>query len=197
MFLIYPVRNIAICALLLALISCSDNNNPPAATNTDTVVSKTEEEKVFDYPVQFKNWKIGEHSNTRLAVQMYKAWDQGSIKDMESLLADTMTMELPDGRRFSGAKDKMLTDLIKSRKKYKSSSNDILAAYPLVNTDNNDHWVNVLVYNKWRYTDGMRDSMLYQDLWKIRDGKIRQLVSLEQMPSRTGTKRLEELTREK
>ena len=140
---------------------------------------------------------MGDHENTRLALRMYKAWDSGSIKDMESLLDDSMTMELPDGRRYSGGKEKMLAELVKSRQQYMYAQNDILAAFPLVNTDNNDQWVNVLVYNKWKYKDGVRDSMLYHDLWKITNGKISHLISLEQLPSRRGAEKLEKLTMEK
>jgi hypothetical protein len=195
MLLTDHIRNIIFCALLLVQISCGENNSPSTVVSTDTAISQTEKEKVFDYPVKFKNWQIGDHNNTRLALQMYKAWDSGAVKNMESLLDDTLTMELPDGRRFSGAKDKMVSDLLKSRRNYKFIKNDILAAYPLVNTDNNDQWVSVLVYNKWKYKDGVRDSMLYQDLWKINNGKLRELQSLAQMPSRLATKKLDMLTR--
>lgn len=192
----YFVRNIAFCAFLLALVSCGEHSGPSTMASTDTVMSTSEKEKVYDYPVQFKNWHMGDHENTRLALQMYKAWDSGSIKDMASLLDDTLTMELPDGRRYAGDKEKMLANLVKSRQQYIYAHNDILAAYPLVNTDNNDQWVNVLVYNKWKYKDGLRDSMLYHDLWKITNGKISHLVSLEQSPSRQGTEHLEKLIKE-
>lgn len=195
--MIYLVRNIVFYAFLLALISCGEHNGPSTMDSTDTVMSTSEKEKVYDYPVQFKNWRMGDHENTRLALQMYKAWDSGSIKDMGSLLDDSLTMELPDGRRYSGDKEKMLAQLLKSRQQYLYAHNDILAAFPLVNTDNNDHWVNVLVYNKWKYKDGVRDSMLYHDLWKISNGKISHLISLEQLPSRRGTENLEKLIKEK
>jgi hypothetical protein len=187
------VRNIAFYIFLIGFISCRENNGHSKLASADAVISNPEKEKIFDYPVLFKNWKIGDHDNTRLVLQVYKAWDKGSVRDVEALLDDTITMDLPDGLRLRGAKDEMVADLLKRRKKYKYAGNEILAAYPLVNTDNNDQWVNVLVYNKWMYNDRVRDSMLYQDLWKIRDGKITNLVSLQQKPSHSETKRLEEL----
>jgi ketosteroid isomerase-like protein len=187
------VRNIAFYLLFVAFISCRENNSHSKVASADTVISNPEREKIFDYPVLYKNWKIGDHDNTRLVLQMYKAWDKGSVGDIEFFLDDTITMDLPDGVRLEGGKDAMVAELLKRRKKYKYASNEILAAYPLVNTDNNDQWVNVLIYNKWMYNDRVRDSMLYQDLWKIRNGKITNLVSLQQKPSRSVTKRLEEL----
>jgi ketosteroid isomerase-like protein len=186
------VRNITFFFFFVMLISCEEENKHSKVASIDTVMSNPKKEKVFDYPVLYKNWKIGDHDNTRLVLQMYKAWDKGSVRDVESLLDDTVTMDLPDGQRLTGAKDEMVADLLKRRKKYEYASNEILAAYPLVNTDNNDQWVNVLVYNKWMYNDRVRDSMLYQDLWKIKNGKITNLVSLEQKPSRPATKKLEE-----
>ena len=76
------------------------------------------------------------------------------------------------------------------------ASNGILAAFPIVNEDNGSEWVSVLVYNKWMYNDHVRDSSLYQDLWKIQEGKIRYMISLEQKPSRPGFKQLESLTKD-
>jgi hypothetical protein len=47
------------------------------------------------------------------------------------------------------------------------------------------------------YKDKTRDSMLYQDLWKVKNGKISYLLTLEQIPSRPGIKKLDEMTEKK
>ncbi len=189
------MKSIAYPALLVLLFSCGQNSTSSIeAVSKDTSIAKTPEEKVFDYPVINKNWQIGNHQNTRLVLQVYKAWDKKAFEDMKALLADTVIMDLPDGVRRSASNAETVNRLLKQRKTLSSASNEILAAYPLVNTDNNDEWVNVLTYNKWMYKDRTRDSMLYLDLWKIRNGKVSYLVSLEQMPSRMGAKTLEKLT---
>lgn len=182
---------------LLFLFSCGEK---PSSTNTissttDTITQTDTDDKVFDVPVLYKNWEMGSHENTRTVLKMYKAWDEKSIKNMEALLADTVTMELPDGKRRAAARDKMIEELIKARNKYLSTSNEILAAYPIHNLDQNEDWVNVLVYNKWMYNDRVRDSLLYQDLWKIKDGKINYLLTLQLSPSRVGIKKLDEIIR--
>lgn len=197
------MKNIFLVLLPALVISCGqdDKDSKPetevvksdATTREVATEEKPVEQKTFDYPVVYKNWEMGNHENTRLVLKMYKAWDSRSIDDMKMLIADTLTLELPDGVRRSAEKDKMIGYLIKQRKKIRSTANEILAAYPIINTENNDEWVSVLTYNKWRYTDGVRDSMLYQDLWKIRNGKIIQMISLEQSPSRQGLKRIETL----
>jgi ketosteroid isomerase-like protein len=190
------MKCIVYSALLVLLFSCGQvSTSSTEAGSNDTAMAKAPEERVFDYPVINKNWQIGNHQNTRLVLQVYKAWDKKALKDMEALLADTVIMDLPNGVRRSASNAETVDRLLKQRATLSNASNEILAAYPLVNTDNNEEWVNVLTYNKWIYKDRTRDSMLYLDLWKIRDGKISYLLSLEQMPSHMGAKTLEKLTK--
>ena len=194
------MKSIAYFALLVLLFTCGQNSKPSTEVSlstedgsNDSTTAEAPEEKIFDYPVVNKNWKIGNHDNTRLVLQVYKAWDSKAFEDMKSLLADTVIMDLPNGVRQTAGKTETVNRLLKERKDLASASNEIVAVYPLLNMDNNDEWVNVLTYNKWVYKDKDRDSMLYVDLWKIKNGKISYLISLEQMPSRKGAKRLEEL----
>jgi len=197
------MKSIAYFALLVLLFSCQNSKPSTEAVYTSsteavsnaTTTAIAPEEKIFDYPVINKNWQIGNHENTRLVLRVYKAWDKKEFEDMKSLLADTVIMDLPNGVRQTATKTETVNRLLKQRKTLSTASNEILAAYPLVNSDNNDEWVNVLTYNKWVYNDRTRDSMLYLDLWKIKNGKISHMLSLEQMPSRKGAKTLEKLTR--
>lgn len=184
---------------LLVFLSCSENQSSRKDTsyNADTTSHAAAEERIFDIPVLYKNWELGSHENTRTILKMYQAWNQSSIKDMEALLADTVIMDLPDSKRRTATKDKMIDELLQARKRYLSTTNDIIAAYPVHNIDQNEDWVNVLVYSKWMYKDKTRDSMLYQDLWKVKNGKISYLLTLEQIPSRPGIKKLDEMTEKK
>ena len=49
----------------------------------------------------------------------------------------------------------------------------------------------VMVYNKWTYNDGVKDSALYWENWRLKDGKIVYLNSLAQAPPKTLLKTLE------
>lgn len=159
--------------------------------NTDTTTHAAAEERIFDIPVLYKNWELGSHQNTRIVLKMYQAWDGRSVEDMKALLADSVILDLPDGKRRAAARDKMVSSLLQDRKGYLSTSNNIIAAYPIHNNDKNEEWVSVLVYNKWTYNNQTRDSMLYNDLWKVKDGKITYLLTLEQTPSRGAIKQLD------
>jgi ketosteroid isomerase-like protein len=179
----------------LIILSCSEKQSSGSATNynADSTSHAATEERIFDIPVIYKNWEFGSHENTRTVLKMYQAWNQSDIKSMEALLADTVTMDLPDSKRREAPRDKMISELVKARKDYLSTLNDIIAAYPIHNIDKNEDWVNVLVYSKWVFKDKTKDSMLYQDLWKVKNGKISYLLTLEQTPSRLGTRQLNEM----
>jgi hypothetical protein len=48
-----------------------------------------------------------------------------------------------------------------------------------------------MLYNKWTYNDGVRDSALFWENWRLKDGKIVYLNSLVQAPPKTLLKTLE------
>ncbi|MCU7548341.1 nuclear transport factor 2 family protein [Chitinophagaceae bacterium LB-8] len=188
------MKYITLFALLAIIISCTQRNKQQQSeiSHQDTVAALPEI-KEYDYPVRLKHWQIGNHENIRTVLKMYKAWDEKSISEMKSLIADSMTYDMPDGRRGKADRDAMIDRLLKKRAGLQFASNDVIAAFPLKNLDENEEWVMALVYNKWAYKDRIRDSMLYQDIWKIKDGKISYLLSLEQSPSRVGAKTLEKM----
>ena len=67
-------------ALILFLAACTSKPKDPAiVATTDSVSTISEPEKIFDYPVVYKNWEMGNHENTRLVLQMYSAWDGKTI----------------------------------------------------------------------------------------------------------------------
>ena len=181
---------------LLIFLSCSEEQSSSSTIkdHADTTAYAAAEERIFDVPVLYKNWELGSHQSTRTVLKMYQAWDGRSVKNMTALLADSVILDLPDGKRRAAARDKMVSGLLQARKDYLSTSNNVLAVFPIHNNDKNEEWVSVLVYNKWTNKDNTRDSMLYQDLWKVKDGKITYLLTLEQAPSRGTIKQLDAMT---
>ena len=109
------MKRIAYPALLVLLFSCGQASTSSEAVNSDTAMAKAPEEKIFDYPVINKNWQIGNHQNTRLVLQVYKAWDKKSLEDMKALLADTVIMDLPNGVRRSASNAETVKRLLKQR----------------------------------------------------------------------------------
>ena len=199
------MRNTILLVVLLPFISCGGRqarsneishmdsiNTTPAS---DAVTTTPPAEKVYDIPVTYKNWRLGDHESTRVILKLYKAWDSKSVQDMSALFADTVVLDLPHGKRRIAPKDKLISRMLWERKGYLSTSNNVIAAIPVYNIDKGEEWVTVLVYNKWTYKDKTRDSMLYQDLWKVRDGKVNYLLTLEQTPSPRSAKQLDQMVK--
>jgi hypothetical protein len=100
-------------------------------------------------------------------------------------------LDLPNAQRIVLNKDNVYEKFGKARKQYTNTSHKIISAISLHNDDLHEDWVQILCYNKWSYQDGTRDSMLYFDNWRLKNGKINYLNTLEQTPPRPLLKRLE------
>jgi len=175
------------------IFSCQDEKKEPEPTTT-TEVATTEPAKAlpeFAYPVERANWKMGDPGNTKLILDMYKAWDAKDGAAVAGFFADSADMDMPDGRRLTLKKENIYERFAKGRSQYTNTSNKIISAMALHNDDYNDDWVQIMTYNKWAYKDGVKDSMLYFDNWRLKDGKIVYLNSLQQKPPKPLLKRLE------
>jgi hypothetical protein len=109
---------------------------------------------------------------------------------MSTYFGDTTRFDLPDGRRFTISNNTIESTLRKWRKNYKETSNIPFSLISLHNKDMDQQWVIAWTWNKWRYVDGTKDSMLYCDNWRLKDGKIVYLNSAENQPSKSLSKTL-------
>ena len=148
------------------------------------------------YPALYSNWEIGKRDNMNTVLSLYKAWDESSVDNMKNIFADSVILDLPAGRRVTSSRDKITDLLVNYRNTFAATSNQVLSIYPVLNKETNDEWVAVLLYNKWTYKNNVRDSSLFQDLWKLQNGKIYYMLSLEQSPNRTSIKRLEKMSKD-
>ena len=186
---------------LFFIISCGqDKATDKTIENTteQAPATNTEPQSLtpLTYPALYSNWEIGKRENMNTVLSLYKAWDESSVDNIKNLFADSVTLDLPGGKRVTSSRDNITDILVKYRSSYKTTANQVISIYPILNKETNDEWVAALLYNKWTYKDNVRDSSLYQDLWKLQNGKIYYMLSLEQSLSRTNTKRLEKLSKD-
>jgi len=179
-------------ALTVLIFSCQDEKKEPeTSTATEATAETPKPLPEFAYPVDRANWKMGDPANTKLILDMYKAWDAKDATAVAGFFADSANMDMPDGRRLALKKDNVYEKFAKARSQYTNTSNQIVSAMALHNDDHNDDWVQIMTYNKWAYQDGVKDSMLYFDNWRLKDGKIIYLNSLQQKPPKPLLKILE------
>jgi len=181
------------------IISCNndtkvDSQQPaPDSSATNAQPATKEQSSTLPSFVVFKNWEQGNPENSQLILDTYKAWDSDSTGAMSSHFGDTTRFDLPDGRRFTTTNNTIESTLRKWRKNYKETTNMPFSLISLHNKDLDQQWVIAWTWNKWRYTDGTKDSMLYCDNWRLKDGKIVYLNSLENRPSKSLSKSLNKI----
>lgn len=188
------MKRIITITLLIFFISCNQETKQTAAPAGSTQIASTEDKKAlpqYAYPVAMADWTMGNPNHTKMILDLYRAWEQQDSAVFAASFADSATMDLPDKRRITFTNGNAHKKLYAARSQYQSISNKIVSAYALHNGENNADWVMVMVYNKWTYNDGTRDSALYSDNWRLKEGKIVYLNSLEQAPTKTFLKTLE------
>jgi hypothetical protein len=181
--------------LLPGIFTLSCNNDKTADSQLSAVDSSTKSqpaaiESTLPPFVVFRNWEQGNPENSQLILNAYKAWDSDSTGGMSSYFGDTTRFDLPDGRRFTINNNTIESTLRKWRKNYKETSNIPFSLVSLHNKDLDQQWVMAWTWNKWRNADGTKDSMLYCDNWRLKDGKIVYLNSAENRPSKSLSKTL-------
>ena len=176
--------------LLTGIFAVSCNNDKPSdqqSTAIDSSATKSQPaatESTLPSFVLFRNWEQGDPENPQLILKTYQAWDSDSTGGMSTYFGDTTRFDLPDGRRFTMTNNTIESTLRKWRKNYKQTSNIPFSLISLHNKDMDQQWVIAWTWNKWRYVDGTKDSMLYCDNWRLKDGKIVYLNSTENRPSK-------------
>jgi hypothetical protein len=182
---------------LFFILSCGQDKTTENTTEQAPAAnSEPQSLTPLAYSALYSNWEIGKRDNMNTVLSLYKAWDESSVDSIKNLFADSVILDLPGGRRVTSSRDNITDVLIKYRKSFAETSNQVISVYPILNKETNDEWVAALLYNKWTYKDNKRDSSLFQDLWKLQNGKIYYMLSLEQSPSRTTVKRLEKLSKD-
>lgn len=165
------------------LASC---NNEKTADNTTSAKVKTS----YSYPIRYSDWEIGNSENIKTVLDFYTAWDSKDVSKIASLFADTVRMRLPSERNEVWAPNSEINEkLVANRGMYDSTSNNILSAVSLHDRESNEDWVMITTYSKWVEKDGKRDSVLYHDDWRVKNGKIDFLMSFYKLPTETFLKK--------
>jgi hypothetical protein len=168
-------------AVILLLSSCGNKTTDTTVTTDSTKVAATPE---LALPVKYKNWEIGNPEYVKDAVDLYKAWDDKDTK-IASYFADTFVMRIPEEtNKIIIPNDAIDSTLKGNRNMYDLTSNDLISAVSLHDKESGEDWVMVTTYNKWINKDGSRDSILYQDNWRFKNGKINLLTSFDKVPSK-------------
>lgn len=154
---------------------------------TDTMVIA---QTPLDYEVQYTNWEIGNPQNTGTILELYKSWDNKDSFDVDHLFCDTLYLRLPQERHEKVIVNPQINSLFGiDRKYYKKTKNKLLSVVSLHDKESGQDWVFATLYNSWVEKSGKRDSVLLQENWLLKDGKIHTLLSFEKTPTAEFLKR--------
>jgi len=173
--------------ILFFLTSCNDNKQEaPTTAAADTAAVKTETPApAYAYPVKYKDWEIGNPANIKTTLDVYKAWDDKHPEKLSDIFADTLRLRIPGEREeFVIPNNKIPAVLGKNRGLYDSTFNYILSAVSLHDKESGEDWVMITTYNKWIEKNGKRDSVLYNDTWRLKNGKLDMLMSYYKLPTK-------------
>jgi hypothetical protein len=169
----------------ISVFSCAEDPAADVTTNTDTVsTAGNNDASTLAYPVKYVNWEIGDFNNVRLVTDMYKVWDEQQAKGVAVYFADTVRMRLPEVRNeIVVLNSEVNARMATNRNMYGYTDNDMISAVSLRDKASGEEWVMITTYAKWTEKSGKRDSILYHDDWRVKDGKINFLMSYSKLPT--------------
>ncbi len=194
-------KSLFLPALAAVLFSCE--TKPKETTVSETIVktepaSDSASAKVsnakpdYGYDIKYTEWEIGNPENTITVLNFYKYWDNKEADKVASLFADTVRLRIPEIRKeYVVPNAKIHAVFAENRSAYRQASNEIISAVSLHDKESNEDWVMITTYNKWVETNGKRDSLIYADNWRLKNGKIEFLMSYDKVPSKAFLKGLE------
>jgi hypothetical protein len=179
------MKNFIITAIIsLGFFSCRETSKGDPAKSDSTVVVTNNDASSLAYPVKYVNWEIGDFNNVKVVTDMYKAWDEDQAKGVAAYFADTVRMRLPEVRNEIVVPNSQVdAKMAANRSMYGITDNDMVSAVALREKTSGEEWVMITTYAKWTEKSGKRDSVLYHDDWRIKNGKIDFLMSFSKLPS--------------
>lgn len=115
---------------------------------------------------------IGNAEHARMILTLWKDWDDNMLDRNVALMADTISMDTPDGQTIRG-RDSVMMVFKQARSQYTTVKSVVEAYMPLRSTDRNEDFVAIWGLETDTSSDGSTTTKRIQEVWRInRDGKI-------------------------
>ena len=170
-------------AIVAALFLFACNNEK----KTDATSAATEEKKesvaiTYPYKASYSSdFSIGDANHAKMVLDLFKMWEENKIDDMKTLLADSVSIEFPDGNKFAeNTADSMINFAKQFRKQIKSIKVEMDGWMPVKSNDKKDDYV--LTWSRDYTTDmsGKVDSARVHAYFLIKNNKIRSWSEFQQ-----------------
>lgn len=152
-----------------ALLAACNNNPGSAPAETKSASAKP----AMPFTASYSNdFVLGSDSSSLVALNSYKAWQDGNMSDLKNTLGDSVTFDFASGYTFKGPIDSFMTMASKVRDSLSAVNLKMDVWIPTHFNDKNDDWVSVWYKETDTYKNGKVDSAYYQDDNLIKNGKI-------------------------
>ena len=155
--------------IVLFAVAC---NNTPATPDAAAAETKKEMPAMPMMPTYSSDFSIGNYDYAKMIVQgSWKDWQDNTMDNMKSWIADTITVLQSNGKMIKGA-DSLIANWKRGRASYTSIIDTVNAVVPVYSNDKKENWV--LVWATEINTDmkGVKDTVNFMETWRInKDGK--------------------------
>lgn len=154
---------------------------------TDESSGKMKEKKetaaiTYPYTPDFtSDFSIGDVNHSKTVLDLYKMWEDGRVDDFRSVLADSVSLDFPDGNKFKdNTVDSFITFAGQFRKTLSSVKLTFDAWMPVHANDKNEDYVLVWYREYETGMSGKIDSVRGHAYFLIKNNKIRSWSEFDQ-----------------
>ncbi len=161
-----------------ALFTACKNETKSVTAAEDTTAAKS---VTLPYrPSYSSSFKLGNPEySARILQGSWKDWENNTMDNMKSWVADTIVAFHSDNTRVIGA-DSLIARWKRGRAGYTSVIDTVNAVVPLYSTDRNENWVLVWATEINTKADGTKDTAAVMETWRInKDGKADRLYQYD------------------
>lgn len=167
---------LAYVLIIVAATSCNESMDKPGTMSSDSTssTSKSTGSVTLPYTATYSSSFTDNVSDEDLLTVMnsYKLWETGDMKGLRATLGDSISFRAPDGYKFDGTSDSLISRWSKSRDSLSSVSIVMDAWTKHHSTDKNEDFVNVWYKEIDTYKTGKVDSANLHDINMVKNGKI-------------------------
>lgn len=167
-------RFLLMLAATALLNACKDDKKTDAEkTAASTATTPDKAAVTYPLPVSYSSsFEMGNPAYAAMIAQgSWKDWEQNSMTNMKSWVADTVMTISADNKVTKGV-DSLQAHWIKGRADYTSVIDTINAIMPVYSTDKKENWVLVWAKEINVNAKGVKDTVEIMETWRInKDGK--------------------------
>lgn len=160
--------------LLILLAACSNEEPKVKSSTTDNKESASTQPADLPYKASYTTQWSSDVSDAdlKLVLSSYKDWENNNMAGLSQAIADTLEVDLADGRHMKVAKVEIMKIWTTGRDSLASSSIKMDTWHKMFATDKKDTYIVTWYDQVDTYKDGRVDSASYHDINQVKDGKI-------------------------